>query len=638
MSKNDFRMPVTRRTLLKLTGGVGVTSLMSALPLALRSGFAQSPQPDALLRAHGISAFGDLKYPRDFPHFDYVNVHAPKGGTFSQIGPNRQYNQSFLTFNSLNSYILKGDAAQGMERTFASLMVRAGDEPDAMYGLAAESVEISKDGLSYTFHLRDKLFFHDGSRLGAQDVAFSINVLKEKGHPIIRQLTRELTGAEALNERAVKVTFKPQRARDVPLFVASLPIFSKTYYEKKHFDESSLDVPLGSGPYRVGRFEPGRFIEFDRVKDWWGADLPVMRGQNNFDTLRYEFYRDRDVAFEGFTGKNYLFREEFTARTWATRYDFPAAKDGRVKREVLPDDTPSGAQGWFMNTRKAYLADRRVREALILAFDFEWTSKTIMYDAYKRTHSVFQNSDMMANGAPSTDELKLLEPFRAQLTPEVFGAPFVPPIGDGSGQDRNLLRRATQLLNDAGCVVKDGKRMTAKGDPFEIEFLLEEPVLKPHHMPYIKNLGALGIAATLRMVDPVQYRARLDGFDFDLTVSRFSMSSTPGDSMKAYFSSQSANDKGSNNLAGVADPVLDALIEKIIAAPTREALIVACRAFDRVHRAGRYWVPQWYKGSHTLAYWDVFAHPAAKPRYMRGAPETWWYDSNKAARIDRVGQ
>ena len=303
-------------------------------------------------------------------------------------------------------------------------------------------------------------------------MAFSINVLKEKGHPIIRQLTRELTGAEALNEREIKVTFKPQRARDVPLFVASLPIFSKTYYEKKHFDESSLDVPLGSGPYRVGRFEPGRFIEFDRVKDWWGADLPVMRGQNNFDTLRYEFYRDRDVAFEGFTGKNYLFREEFTARTWATRYDFPAAKDGRVKREVLPDDTPSGAQGWFMNTRKAYLADRRVREALILAFDFEWTSKTIMYDAYKRTHSVFQNSDMMANGAPSTDELKLLEPFRAQLTPEVFGAPFVPPIGDGSGQDRNLLRRATQLHNDAGCVVKDGKRMTAKGDPFEIEFLL----------------------------------------------------------------------------------------------------------------------------------------------------------------------
>lgn len=602
-----------------------------------RDARAQGGAKAVLKRAHGMSAFGDLKYPPDFQHYAYVNVDAPKGGMFSQIGPNRLYNQSFLTFNSLNTFILKGDAAQGMERTFASLMVRSGDEPDAMYGLAAEWVETSEDGLVYTFGLREGLTFHDGSPLSAEDVVFSINILKEKGHPIIRQLTRELDGAALGDARTVKVSFKPGRARDVPLFVAGLPILSKAYYDKQPFEESTLNVPLGSGPYKVGRFEPGRYIEYDRVKDWWGVKLPAMRGQNNFDTLRYEFYRDRDVAFEGFTAKSYLFREEFTSRVWATRYDFPAIKDGRVKRETLPDETPSGAQGWYINTRRPQFADPRVREALILAFDFEWTNKTIMYGAYKRTHSVFQNSDMMAQGKPSPEELALLEPFRDRLPAEAFGEPFVPPIGDGSGQDRALLRRASQLLREAGLDVKDGRRVLPDGSAMSVEFLLEEPTFKPHHMPYIKNLATLGIDASLRLVDPVQYRARLDGFDFDLTVSRFSMSSTPGDGMRAYFSSQAARDKGSNNLSGVADPVLDALIDRIVAAPTRADLLHACRAFDRVYRAGRYWVPQWYKASHTIAYWDVFGHPDTKPRYFRGAPETWWHDAAKAAKIDRAG-
>ena len=582
-----------------------------------------------------MSAFGDLKYPPDFPHFNYVNPNAPKGGVFSQIGPSRQFNQSFQTFNSLNSYILKGDAAQGMELTFASFMVRSGDEPDAMYGLAASSVRISDDGLTYRFTLRGQAKFHDGTPLTAHDVVWSLATLKEKGHPIITQQLRDFTGAEAADDRTVVMRFAEKRGRDVPLFVAALPIFSRVYYSKKPFDESTLDIPLGSGAYKVGRFEVGHFIEFQRVKDWWGADLPVARGQGNFDVVRFEYYRDREVGFEGFTAKNYLFREEFTSRTWATRYDFPAFKDGRVKRNVLPDDTPSGAQGWFINTRRDKFKDRRVREALIDAFDFEWTNKNIMYGAYDRTHSVFQNSPMMAKGKPDADELALLEPFRGKQPDEVFDEPYVPPVTDGSGQDRQWLRRGARLLDDAGCTLKNGKRVSPEGKPITIEFLIDEPTFQPHHLPYIKNLGVLGIDATLRVVDPVQYRARVDAFDFDITVERFSFSATPGDSLRTFFSSQAAATKGTQNLAGIADPAVDALVDTIIAARTRAELTAACKALDRVIRAGRYWIPHWYKASHWIAYWDVFDYPADKPRYFRGIPETWWYDRNKAAKLEQ---
>ena len=432
-------------------------------------------------------------------------------------------------------------------------------------------------------------------------------------------------------------TFAPKRARDVPLFVAGLPIFSRAYYSAKPFEESTLDVPLGSGPYKVGRFESGRYIEYGRVKDWWGADLPVSRGQHNFDVVRFEYYRDREVGFEGFTADNYLFREEFTSRTWATRYDFPAIKDGRVKRDTIPDDTPSGAQGWFINTRRPKFANAKLREALNNAFDFEWTNKTIMYGSYDRTVSVFQNSNMMAVGKPGADELALLERFRGRVPDEVFGDPYVPPVSDGSGNDRMLLRKAVQLLQEAGCTVKDGKRILPSGEPITIEFLLDEPTFEPHHLALIKNLTTLGIDATIRLVDPVQYQARLKDFDFDMTVDRLSFSSTPGDGLRSYFSSQAAALKGSFNLAGIADPTVDALIETIIAADTRPALVTACRGLDRVIRAGRYWIPQWYKPSHWIAYWDVFGHPPAQPRYFRGIPETWWYDRDKAAKIPKAG-
>jgi microcin C transport system substrate-binding protein len=584
-----------------------------------------------------MSAFGDLKYPPDFPHFDYVNPNAPKGGVFSHIGSTRAFNQNFLTFNSLNSYILKGDGAHGMQLTFASLMASASDEPDSMYGLAARGVQMSADGTSYRFLMRPGIRFHDGSPLTAHDVAFSLQVLKDKGHPIAQQLLRDFVGARAADDATVVVRFAPNRARDVPLFVASLPIFSRTYYGRRPFDETTLEVPLGCGPYRVGRFDAGRYIELERVKDWWGADLPVARGQNNFDVVRYEYYRDRDVAFEGFTGKSYLFREEFTSRIWSTRYDFPAIREGRVKRDVVPDHTPSGAQGWFLNTRREKFKDRRLREALIYGFDFEWTNKTIMYGSYARTHSVFQNSNMMAAGQPGADELALLEPFRGRVEEEVFGEPFVPPVSDGSGQDRAMLRKASALLQQAGFGVKNGKRVSKNGERVPIEFLLDEPSFQPHHMTFIKNLGILGFDASLRMVDPVQFRKRVDDFDFDVVVQRFSFSSTPGDSLRSYFSSQAAALKGSQNLAGISDPVVDALIERVISAQTRSDLVTACKALDRVIRAGRYWVPHWYKASHWLAYWDVFGRPREKPRYARGIPETWWYDRDKAVRLEQRG-
>ncbi|WP_441519449.1 extracellular solute-binding protein [Bradyrhizobium sp. 2TAF24] len=621
--------PLTRRAALRFGGGVAAAMLVR--PAAAAS------------TAHGMSVFGDLKYPADFHHFDYVNPDAPKGGIFSTIPSVRANNQSYFTFNSLNAFILKGEGAQGMDLTFATLMARAGDEPDAMYGLLAKSVEISPDKLVYRFVLRPEARFHDGSRLTAADAAFSLTMLKAKGHPLISQQMRDVAAVEAVDDATLVVTFAEKRARDVPLFVAALPIFSRAYYASRAFDESTLDVPLGSGPYRVGKFEVNRFIEFERVKDWWGADLPVARGTYNFDIVRYEFYRDRDVAFEGFTARNYLYREEFTARVWATRYDFPAIKDGRVKREILPDDTPSGAQGWFINTRRDRFKDPRVREALINAFDFEWTNKTIMYGAYTRTVSPFQNSNLMAEGAPSPDELKLLEPFRGEIPNEVFDAPFVPPVSDGTGQDRALLRRASQLLQDAGFPIKEGKRLLPNGDVFRIEFLVDEPSLQPHHMPYIKNLGVLGIEATLRVVDAVQYRARVEDFDFDITMQRFSLSATPGDSLRPFFSSQAAKTKGSYNLAGVANPAIDALIERIIGAESRPELITACHALDRVFRAGRYWVPQWYRSNHPVAYWDVFDHPAKLPRYNPdgyssglGERTLWWSDAAKAAKLDQA--
>jgi microcin C transport system substrate-binding protein len=520
-----------------------------------------------------------------------------------------------------------------MEQAFAAMMWRAADEPDAVYAYAADQVTVSADGRTYKFRLRNGIIFHDGSPITAEDVAFSLTTLKTKGHPAIGNLLRDMEAAEAEGDRIVVVRFAPNRARSAPLTVANLPILSKAYYTAHPFDETSMEPPLGSGPYKVVKFEQGRYVEFERVKDWWGANLPIIRGQFNFDVLRYDYYRDRDTAFEGFTSKSYTFREEFTSRVWATRYDFPAIKDGRVKRESIPDERPSGMQAWMINTRRPLFKDVRVRQALSYAFDFEWANKNLMFDAYARTQSCFQNSEMMAKGKPSREELALLEPYKDKLPADVFGEAWNSPVSDGSGQDRRQLRRSGELLNTAGWTVKDGKRVNANGEPLALEFLAFERVSEPHHALYIKNLAALGIDATMRVVDPVQYRSRMQEFDFDISMNRISLPLTPGDALRAYFFSKSAQGKGSPNFCGIANPVVDALIDKAIAANDRQSLYTACRALDRVLRGEHYWVAGWYKPSHWISYWDMFGRPAAKPHYARGIPETWWIDADKAAKL-----
>lgn len=604
---------------------------MRALPaLLLIAGMALAA-PAGARETHGLSMFGDLKYPADFPHFDYVKPQAPKGGRIALTGPYWFNNQNPNTFNTLNMWVLKGDAAQGLELTFDSLMTRASDEPDAVYGLVARSVDISEDGNVYRFRLRPEARFHDGSPLTAEDVAFSINVLKEKGHPLVSQTLREVESAVAEGPETVVVTFTGNQARDLPLTVAGLPIFSKAYYETRDFEASTLEAPLASGPYKVGRLAPGRFIEYDRVEDYWARDLPVNVGRWNFDTIRYQLYRDRDVAFEGFKAGEQRIREEFTSKHWATGYDFPAMRDGRVIRFTIADETPSGAQGWYINTRREKFADPRVREALALAFDFEWTNKNLFYESYARTHSFFQNSDMMAEGPPSQAELALLEPYRDQLPAEVFGEPWTPPVSDGSGQDRRLLRQARKLLEEAGWTVQNGVLRNEKGEPFTIEILDQTgSTFDRIALPYIRNLEMLGIQATLRQVDPAQYQSRLNDFDFDMVSSRFSLGTTLTEGIRRYFSASDADQPGSRNYPGIKDPVIDALLEKIINAETREEQVTAARALDRVHRAGRYWVPHWYKPSHWIAVWNEFDRPAVHPRYpdtgaIGNALATWWH-------------
>ncbi|MCT8970850.1 extracellular solute-binding protein [Microbaculum marinisediminis] len=618
---------LTRRDLL-----AGAAALGGVAGLGGRPATAQAVASE---RLHGLSVFGNLKYPAGFAQFDYVVPDAPKGGVLAMVPSSWAFNQNPQTFNTLNTLILKGDAPVGLHIIFDTLMVRAFDEPDAVYGLVAEGVEISADRNTYRFFLRPEARWHDGTALTAADVEFSLNTLKQQGHPLISQTIREMVGARAVGDHEVAVTFTGKQARDLAQTVATLPIISRAYYQTQPFDQTTMQPPLASGPYRVGKFDAGRYIDYDRVADYWARDLPVVRGQYNFDTLRYEFYRDRDVAFEAFKAGRYFFREEFTSRVWATGYDFPAVDDGRVTLATIADDTPSGAQGWFLNTRRQKFADPRVREALIYAFDFEWTNRTLFYDLYRRSHSYFQNSDMMAEGPPSEAELALLEPWRGKVPDEVFGAPFTPPVSDGSGQDRKLLRHATRLLKEAGWSIDGGALKNAAGETLTIEFLDNDGSFERVVQPYIRNLKVLGIEASFRIVDASQYQSRLNDFDYDLITRRYSMSPTPGEGIKQFWTSPSATVPGSNNLSGIADPAIDALTDIVINAETRDEQVTAARALDRLLRAGRYWVPHWYKAVHNLAYWDVYDRPEEKPRYARGVVETWWLNADRAAKLGK---
>jgi len=629
---------LTRRGALK--GGAALVAAPLAAPLAASLAapalISPSRAETGWTETHGLSTFGEVGLAPDFKHFSYVNPAAAKGGYVTIQLKSGGGNQSFDTFNTLNSYVDKGDGVGGTELIFDSLMASHADEPLTAYGLLARSILISPDSLSYRFRLREEARFHDGTPLTAEDVAFSLEVIKAKGHSSYRLLLRELESVTVDDARTVTVKLTPRRSRDLHLLVGSLSIFSKAFWQNRDFEAAILEPILGSGAYRMGRFEQGRYMEYERVPDYWGRDLPVNVGQNNFDRIRYEYFRDRNVAFEAFKAGTITFEEEYTARQWATGYDFPAIRDGRVKREELPRTAPTASQGWYFNTRREMFNDKRIREALNLCFDFEWTNRNIMFGLRARTASFFEKSDKKAEGLPSAEEIALLEPFRAALDPEVFREPWVPPTSDGSGNDRALLRRANELLLAAGCKREGAVLKLPSGKPFEIEFLDSNPALHPHTQPFIANLKRLGIEGRLRTVDPAQYQRRTNEFDFDIVSLALGGAPIPGDSMRLVMGSEAARTPGSRNYAGIADPAIDSLLERIANAGSYKEVVTACRALDRVFRAGRFWIPMWHAPSVWLAYWDMYERPDVQPKFGNGAPGTWWFNPDKARRIGRL--
>ncbi len=586
---------------------------------------------------HGLSIYGDLKYAADFSHFAYVNPDATKGGRLSSNAPElTRYNQNATTFDSFNSLILKGRAPAGMDLLiFDTLMTRAFDEPDAVYGLIAKSVTASEDWTIFRFKLRPEARFHDGSPLTAEDVAFSLTTLRDKGHPAISETIKPLVSAKAEDAATVVLTFEKGTSRSLPLVVAYLPIFSKAYYSAHDFEQTTLEPPLGSGPYAIGQFEQGRYIEYNRVADYWAKDLPVRRGQHNFETIRYDMYRDRTVAFEAFKAGQYLLRGEYTARTWATEYNFPAFLDKRVVKFEVPDGRPANLQGWFFNTRRPQFQDARVRQAIGLAFDYEWTNKTLFFGAYTRLQSWFDNSDMKAIGKPGTEELALLEPFRGKVPDAVFGDAVVPPVTDGSGRDRTPLRQASQLLAEAGWISKNGVLQNATGERLVLEFLDDDSSLERIVAPFVSNLKLLGIDATIRIIDPSQYQSRLIAFDFDVITRALSGSPTPDDGLRDLLSSSRVDIKGAQNYPGIADKAVDALLDAALRSRTRPAMVTAMRALDRVLRAGFYMVPHWYLPAHRIAMWDVYDRPLVPAPYDGAIETTWWVDQDKAKRIGK---
>ncbi len=597
------------------------------LSLSLAAGLTVAALVAEAAPRHGLSVFGNLAMPPQFEHFEYVNPGAPKGGEirFRNIG----------TFETVNPFILKGRKEPFSPLMFDTLMTRSLDEPDARYALVAQSVEQTPGRDWVIFNLDPRARFHDGSAVTAEDVVFTFNILREKGDPGFRNRYRDVDRVDIISPGRVKFTFRPGRHRDLAINLADMPVLSRTYYSTRAFEKTTFEAPLSSGPYRIGRIEPGRSLTYERVEDYWARDLPVNRGRFNFDRITIDYYRDREVAFQAFFSQQYDFREEFTSRQWATQYDKPPVRRGLVVREILADETPSGVQVFALNLRRARFADIRVRHALDLAFDFEWTNRTLFFGLYRRTNSMFENSALAARNPPTEAELKLLDKWRHQLPEEVFAVPFEAPVTDGSGNNRRNLRQAAQLLRQAGYRVANGVLLDANGQPFTLEFLLFESTFTRILNPYISNLKRLGIQAEIRIVDSANFKRRQDTFDFDIIVRRFIQRLTPGLEQREYFGSRFADVEGGLNVSGIRNPVVDALIEEVVSASSRTGLETAVRALDRVLMWNRYVVTQWYKGEHNVAYWNKFGRPARKPRYSLGVVDTWWFDQGKAEMIER---
>jgi microcin C transport system substrate-binding protein len=587
---------------------------------------AQAPPPSRPVNGPAISMYGDLKYAPGFTHFQYTNPDALKGGDvkLAMIG----------TFDTLNPFTLKGVAAAGLGELFDTLMAPSRDEAFSYYGLVAETVETPADRSWVVFTLRPTARFQDGTPMTVEDVIWTFDTLRAKGQPIYRSYYAQVTKAEKVGERKVKFNFGPGDNRELPLILGQLPVLSKAYWGKRDFEKTTLEPPLGSGAYKIESFEAGRTITYRRVKDYWAAKLPVKVGTDNFETIRYDYYRDVNVALEALKAGQYDLRLENVAKNWATAYTGPAIAQGFLKKEEIKHELPTGMQAFVFNTRRPIFQDVRVRRALGYAWDFEWTNKNLFYGAYTRTKSYFSNSELASSGLPGPDELAVLEPYRGRVPEAVFARAYEPPSTDGSGHIRPSVITALGLLADAGWTVREQRLVNGKtGEPMRFELLLNDQTWERISLPFVKNLERMGVEARLRLVDPPQYQYRTDNFDFDMLVNVWGESLSPGNEQRNYWGSRAAGEPGSDNLAGIRDPVVDALIDQVIAAPDRPSLVTRTRCLDRVLLWGHYVIPHYHMQAFRLAYWDRFGRPAVQPRYALGF-EDWWVDPAKAARVD----
>ena len=575
---------------------------------------------------HAFAMHGKPKYGENFKHFEYVNPLAPKGG--------KLINEAMGTFDSFNPFILKGVKAAGLGLIYDSLMVGSSDEAFTNYGLIAESIIVPEDRSWVSFNLNPDAEWHDGRPISVDDVIWTFNTLISEGHPSFKIYYRDVELVEQTGKRQVTFRFPKSTNRELPLILGQMTILPKHYWEGQNFKKTTLKPPLGSGAYRIKNFEAGRSISYERVKHYWATDLPVNKGQSNFDEISYEYYRDRDVATEAFKSGAFDLRAENQSKRWATAYDFPALKEGKVKKILIPHERPTGMQGFVFNTRKNFFSDPKVRLAINYAWDFEWTNKTLMYNAYKRTNSYFSNSELSSSGRlPDGEELKILQKFKGQVPKQVFDEVYRAPQTDGSGNNRKNLRLALKLLREAGWTVKDGKLINSKGIPLKFELLIAYPSIERLALPLKQSLKRLGIEMSIRTVDVAQYQQRVDTFDFDMIVSSFGQSLSPGNEQRDFWHSTNADRPGSRNLIGIKEPTIDKLVELVIESPDRESLISRTRALDRVLLWNHYVIPHFHLQASRLVFWNIFGRPKNVAKYSSGFPNTWWLDIAKEKEV-----
>jgi microcin C transport system substrate-binding protein len=597
--------------------------LALVLGLSVLQGAASQAQEGGT-KVHALTLGDAPKYGPDFKHLDYVNPDAPKGGSviFEAGG----------TYDSFNPYIPKGTPA-ALPDLYETLTLSTDDDVLTEYGLVAESMEVASDKSWVTFNLRPQARWHDGKPITQDDVIFSFDILKSKGDPFYRFYYGDVVKAEKVGDHGVKFVFKSGGNRELPVIMGQLPVLPKHWWETRKFENVLLEPPLGSGPYKLSKFELGRSFTMERVPDYWGKDLPIRVGTNNYDKIRYDYYLDRDVSMEAFKSGAIDFRRENQAKRWSTGYDFPAIKDGRVKKESIPHKNPQGMQGYVLNLRRPMFQDVRVRQAMILAFDFEWSNKTLFNGLYRRTRSYFQNSEMEAKGLPSPEELAILEPLRGKIPEEVFTTEYNPPMTDGSGNDRRNLEEAAKLLDQAGWKIVGGKR-TKDGQAMSMEFLIDDPAFERIAEPYAQNLRRLGLEVSLRNVDSAQYQERVEQFDYDVISTVFGQSLSPGNEQREFWGTEAADQKGSRNAIGIKNEAVDAIIEQIINVESRHDLIIRCRALDRVLQWNYYMVPHWHLPAFQLAWWDKFGMPEKRPDPLYGfGSDSWWIDPAKEAAL-----